>query len=287
MKTKNILFALFMTIGLAVNAQDFTGTATYKTSSKMSITLDSTSMASGMQEELNAMLKKMSKKEYTLNFNKSESVWKEVESLGGPATSGGATMVMSFSSGGGSLYKNTKEKNYAQSKSLFGKPFLEADSLKQYDWKLESDTKQIGQYTCYKATYTREITRTNFTSFSDSDNKDEEGEESTKKVEKKMQTITAWYTPQIPVNHGPQNYWGLPGLILEVSNGGTVIICSKVVINPKEEVEIAAPTKGKKVSSEEYKKMLEEKMEEMNKMNEGGRKKGDGEHRSISIKIGG
>jgi GLPGLI family protein len=31
-------------------------------------------------------------------------------------------------------------------------------------------------------------------------------------------TITAWYTPEIPVNQGPENYWGLPGLILEIND---------------------------------------------------------------------
>jgi GLPGLI family protein len=47
-------------------------------------------------------------------------------------------------------------------------------------------------------------------------------------------TITAWYTPEIPVNQGPENYWGLPGLILEINDGKTVILCSKIVLNPKE-----------------------------------------------------
>jgi GLPGLI family protein len=39
-------------------------------------------------------------------------------------------------------------------------------------------------------------------------------------------TITAWYTPEIP-NQGPENYWGLPGLILEINDGKTVILCRK------------------------------------------------------------
>ena len=46
-------------------------------------------------------------------------------------------------------------------------------------------------------------------------------------------TISAWYTPQIPVSAGPGNYHGLPGLILEVNDGSETVICSKIVINPK------------------------------------------------------
>jgi len=65
-------------------------------------------------------------------------------------------------------------------------------------------------------------------------------------------TITAWYTPEIPVNQGPEGYWGLPGLILEVNDGKTTILCSKVVLNSKDKVEIKAPTKGKVVTQKDY-----------------------------------
>ena len=45
--------------------------------------------------------------------------------------------------------------------------------------------------------------------------------------------ITAWYTPDIPINQGPENYWGLPGLILEINEPELIILCSKVVLNTK------------------------------------------------------
>ena len=46
--------------------------------------------------------------------------------------------------------------------------------------------------------------------------------------------ITAWYTPQIPINQGPGEYWGLPGLILEINADRTTILCSKIIMNPSE-----------------------------------------------------
>ena len=82
-------------------------------------------------------------------------------------------------------------------------------------------------------------------------------------------TITAWYTPEIPVNQGPESYWGLPGLILEVNDGKTTILCSKVVLNAKEKVEIKAPTNGKVISQKEYDETVVKKMEEMQEMNGG------------------
>ena len=67
-----------------------------------------------------------------------------------------------------------------------------------------------------------------------------------------MTQVEAWYAPQIPVRHGPLEYWGLPGLILEVSADNTTMLCSKLVINPDEVIEIEAPSKGKEVSKIEY-----------------------------------
>ena len=82
-------------------------------------------------------------------------------------------------------------------------------------------------------------------------------------------TITAWYTPEIPVSQGPEGYWGLPGLILEVNDGKTTILCSKIVLNPKEKAEIKAPSNGKEVSQKEYDEIVTKKMEEMSEMNNG------------------
>jgi GLPGLI family protein len=84
--------------------------------------------------------------------------------------------------------------------------------------------------------------------------------------------ITAWYAPEIPVNQGPESYWGLPGLILEVNDGRTTILCSKIVLNPKEKAKIEAPSKGKVVTQAEYDETVMKKMEEMREMgSQGGR----------------
>ena len=78
-----------------------------------------------------------------------------------------------------------------------------------------------------------------------------------------MIEIVAWYTPMIPVNQGPADFWGLPGLILEVSAGNVTILCSKIVMNPEEKTEIEAPEKGQVVTKQEYNTIITEKMEEM------------------------
>ena len=91
--------------------------------------------------------------------------------------------------------------------------------------------------------------------------------------------VTAWYTMEIPVGHGPDDFWGLPGLILEVSYQNTRILCTKIVMNPKEKKEIKEPNKGKVVTQEEYDKIVREKMEEMRERMQNERQKGGGNHR--------
>ena len=79
----------------------------------------------------------------------------------------------------------------------------------------------------------------------------------------KTQIVTAWYTPQIPVSAGPADYWGLPGLILEINAGRTTMLCTEIVINPENSIEIKEPSKGKEVSRDEFNTMMKKKSEEL------------------------
>jgi GLPGLI family protein len=79
----------------------------------------------------------------------------------------------------------------------------------------------------------------------------------------KTVVVTAWYTPQIAVSAGPAEYWGLPGLILELNAGRTTMLCTELVINPEEPVKIVKPSKGKKVTREAYTEIVKLKSEEL------------------------
>ncbi|MEM7185112.1 MAG: GLPGLI family protein [Bacteroidota bacterium] len=272
-------------------AQNIQGIATYKTQRKMEIQLDS-SMADGMQEQLMAMLKKQFEKEYTLDFTQDESVYKEVPKLDSKGNAmGGMEVQMVFVGDGASdvLYKNMKEDRFVNQNESFSKQFLIKDALTARDWKMEKETKNIGEYACFKATYTYErpvprvITRS-------SDDTEEEKKEQKEAIEAEEEmetiTVTAWYTPQIPVQSGPGPYGGLPGLILEVSDSELTVLCSKVVLNPSNGVDVKEPKGGKVVSQEEFDKIMDKKMKEMNENFEGdGRRRGDGN--SVEIRIGG
>ena len=93
------------------------------------------------------------------------------------------------------------------------------------------------------------------------------------KKEEPLIVIEAWYTPQIPVAQGPAEYWGLPGLILEVSAGNTTLLCSELILNPKEKINIIAPDKGVSITKKEYASNIRKKMIEM-RNNRMGRRRG-------------
>ncbi len=265
-------------------AQDFQGMALYE--SKTS-TADFKSRFEGnknitpeMQKMIEERIKKAFEKTFILNFDKHASTYKEEEKLETPGQQGGGgfRMMTSFMGGGGTIYKNVKTKNLVIDKEFMSKEFLVKDSLPTLNWKMEQETRIIGGYNCFKATAIKPASKTDFRNFrpkKEDDNKDktEDKDKKTNFLDNvelpKEITITAWYTPEIPINQGPEGYWGLPGLILEVNDGKTIILCSKVILNPKDKVEIKASTKGKEVSQAAYDQIVVDKMKEMQEMNGG------------------
>ena len=286
---KIVLFFVFFLSFVQIQAQkDFQGMAVYESKTSTSEFKErmagNKGMTPDMQKMIEERMKKMFEKTFVLNFDKSASIYKEEEKLDAPGGQGGGMRMMSsMMGGGGTYYKNVKDKSYSVDKEFMGKEFLVKDSLPKLDWKMESESRLIGGYTCFKATAVRPASQSDFRNFrpkkeekKEVDAKDSKTEEKTKKTNfmddfdlPKEVTITAWYTPEIPVNQGPESYWGLPGLILEVNDGKTVILCSKVVLNTKEKAEIKAPAKGKVISQKEYDETVVKKMEEMREMNQG------------------
>ena len=121
---------------------------------------------------------------------------------------------------------------------FMGKTFLIEDKNPKLPWKLETDTKEILGYNCRKAT----------------------AEIDNRKVE-------AWFTSELSVPSGPASYFGLPGMILELKSegerGGNHIQATAIQMEKLEEGQIEKPKKGKKVSREEYQKIVEQKTKEM------------------------
>ena len=282
-------------ISLSTFAQkDFQGKAIYQ--SKTTVDLDSwggREMSPERKKMIMDRMKNMLEKTYVLTFNKVESSYKEEERLDAPTSGGGrgrfGGMMSSFTAG--TQYKNIKDAEFLQDQEFFGKQFLIKDKLEKLEWKMTGETKQIGKYTCMKATAMKKVDKMDWTNMrrrnrggnKETEKTNEKKNDSTVTASKdpmdeievpKEIEVTAWYTMQIPVNSGPGEYWGLPGLILEVNSGKTTILCSKITMNPEEKEEIKKPSKGKEVTKEEYADTVKKKMEEMREMYGGGNRGG-------------
>lgn len=275
-----IIIILVITLSNSLLAQGFQGIATYKTKRKLDVKLDSTQMNSDMHQRMIAMLKKRFEKTYLLTFNKEASLYKEEGALEAPQT-GGMRVMMVSTDESGVLYKNIKENRFASQNEVFGKIFLVQDKLEKLDWQLEKEVKNIGNYTCHKATLKRNIEIVGAGISSNGDN--DFDEEIEKEPQMKEITITAWYTTQIPINSGPEKYYGLPGLILEVNNGEETMVCSKIVLNPDKKIVIKEPIKGKEVSQNDFDIIVDKKMKQEREKYE---HNPDGNSNHMKIRIG-
>ena len=291
---KLIICALaIITTAFSYGQQDFQGKAYYFSKTTMDMgNFGGRQMSDQQKKQIEDRMKNMFERTYVLTFNKEESIYKEEEKLDAPSAGGrGGFRFGGMSVGGGNQYKNVKDNKLLVEQEFFGKQFLVSDELKRLEWVMTAETKQIGKYMAMKATAVVELDTDIMSAFSRGRGRGQNNADSAKATDStktnnpeieppKTQIVTAWYTPQIPINQGPGEYWGLPGLILEVSAGRTVILCSKIVMNPDEKETIKKPSKGKEVTQKEYADIVKKKMEEMANMRGTGRPGGGGGRRN-------
>ncbi len=139
-------------------------------------------------------------------------------------------------------FSDYNEGKIVAQQELMGKTFLIHDELKKYDWKVTSERRQILDYQCMKAT-----------------------------AEDDEHTVTAWFSPQIPLGIGPNQYNGLPGAILmiEVEDGNREIVAKEISMGAIDGADMVIPEKGKKVNRTKFKAIEKEKMDEMESVNGG------------------
>ena len=278
---KNIFMRNFILIFLALftfnflYSQDFQGKAYYMSKTSFDLGQWGSTMSTEQKNQMKDRMKNMLEKTFILTFNKVESTFKEEERLAAPGQGRGWG---SFGSSAGPRYKNVREKISLEEIEFFGKKFLVSDDLNEIKWEMTTEQKKIGNYICFKAVAKKKAPFNWSEAFApprprgNRPKGDRDKDSTNKKPEVKMIEIpktidiVAWYTPQIPVSHGPGEFGGLPGLILELTTDQTVLLCSKIVINPEKKDNILMPSKGEKVTRIEYDEIVKLKTEEMKSM---------------------
>ena len=251
---KNSLFLLLLFVNIT-QAQEFQGRAIYISKSLNNVVFDTKAMSDEKAKELNEKINKMFEKIFVLNFNKAESIYQQEQKLK-ETGSRGSTFASELE---GELYKNSQTKKYLKAEEFANKNYIITDVLKNYNWDITQESKKIGGYTCYKAISITKVTKKELQEYEVEKAKQSKNKTSFFNLEKpKDKKITVWYNPEIPVSHGPNQYWGVPGLIMEVNEKNLIILCSKVILNPKDKKSIKAPKNGKVISQNAY-DLMEEK----------------------------
>ena len=138
------------------------------------------------------------------------------------------------------LYISLKDKIILEKKEFLGEEFLIHQKLInniKENWRFSSETKKIKKYNCYKATRILSFTS--------------KGE-----IETREQIV--WYAPEISNQFGPIDFVGFPGLVLEVKDGNLIYLADEINLNLEKKNRINKPSKGKKVTKEEYDNIVKE-----------------------------
>lgn len=208
--------------------------------------LDASNLPPGIGGMVQAMLeeelqKEKDGREYILQSFNGESIYqrKENEKNTNPQ------LTISSNEGVSVFYRSFEDKKTIAQANILSKPFLIHEDEVSFNWQINNETEQIGEYKCKKATSNVE------------------------------DSLTVWFTSEVPINAGPKHYCGLPGLIVKVVTKSQTITTKNVKIS-HDDINIEKPTKGKEVSREKYNKILAKK----NNL-----KEFDGEDNAIKIKI--
>lgn len=124
--------------------------------------------------------------------------------------------------------------------NFFGRTFLITEPVKPAEWTFVNETRTIAEMKCSKAIH----------------------------VDTAM-TIEVWYSTQTPIPAGPGSCYGFPGLVVEVTLGPLTYTLTEIK-SLDQSPDIKKPTKGKKVTQDEYLDIVKKKLDEMGLGNFGG-----------------
>ena len=136
-----------------------------------------------------------------------------------------------------SAYVNPEAGTMVEARRFLGRTFRVLREQPSLEWQLTSEQAEHLGYMVLKATAQKDSAT----------------------------TIDAWFTPQIPVQGGPESYGGLPGmiLVLSVNDGQVQYQATEVALGELEEGTIRPPDEGDEMSQEEFEQLVKERLEEM------------------------
>ena len=206
-----------------------------------------------MPKEMQEQFKKniQEPQEAVLTILGDESVYKMVEKISNDQSQGSRGMrggMRMMAMNGDNIYKNSTTHQILKEQNVMGKNYVIKDSLQNFDWKLTRETKTILGNEAKKATAIIDSVQT-----------------------------TVWYIPTLKYKTGPENYWGLPGLIAEVETKvdrgmmkGTRIISLTDLKTSSNIKTIEKPKDKNTITQKEYNKLMQDQRSRFEEMRNSG-----------------
>lgn len=126
------------------------------------------------------------------------------------------------------VFKDVAEGVVIAEQEYVARRYYVSDSSWTRDWQIAGEKKDILGYECLKAMV--------------------------------GDSITAWFAPEIPIADGPDTFWGLPGLILELHDVKETYVC--VAIEQSDE-KVKMPKAGKTMTVAEFQKFMDDDAERL------------------------
>jgi GLPGLI family protein len=244
-KRKISFFVIILFTTVTIKSQSIEGIITYVASSKQAISnlqkRETDKSKQKLRSRVNKLYEEAKDIEVILKFNNLISEYSAIKDMNiSDEDEYNLTHIMA----GGSYkyYTNNsimKYNNYTLNCLLLGECFLIENP--QLIWELSQESKNIGEFLCYKAVLKNPKTN---------------------KI-----TVEAWYSPEIPYSYGVMNYYGLPGIILQITRKTISITAIKIELNPIEKVLIKQNMDIKKITRKEFDKLKKQSFSEFYKKN--------------------
>ncbi|RCR68014.1 GLPGLI family protein [Larkinella punicea] len=239
---KKLLILLLVMIGAPSMAQKMEGVVTYdRTQDYVKIMSRMTFLSLDQKERMKATNKNYSSRptQMVLYFNEDQSLYTN-ESEYWRSENG----QWSYRNSDYIIRRDFKQETKSDVIEMLGRTYLIDDSLKTPQWKILNQLKDIAGHICMKAETEDPI---------------------------KQQKVVAWFAQDIPVSAGPEQYFGLPGLILELdlNDGDAVVTASKIEMRDvSKELTATKKIKGKKIKTADYDKLIKDHIQTSTKAQE-------------------
>lgn len=228
--------AILLLSSITTKAQNIEGTVRYLCTSNWSKMMMHVDYISKIQRERNMYMwgSRSEWKSYTvLHFNSSTTKYENSEEAAEPEAESWSGRKQVFF-----MKRDFANNTLFDGVTILGKTYLIHDTINPPVWKILNDMKEVAGHICMNAKLTDTM---------------------------RMQTTEVWFALDIPISAGPDRFYGLPGMILEVNiNDGALIMTADKIDLKKLTTELDVPhkLKGKKINMTDYNTIFNKQVQE-------------------------